>query len=66
MVKSEADLMGGSSGYVPLEPIGLKMSDEKEAVRMSDSTIFMAGIAVGIVLGIFLALVMIQDQEDEE
>lgn len=44
------------------------MSDEKEAVRMSDSTIFMAGIAVGIVLGIFLVLVisLAMIQEDEE
>lgn len=37
---------------------------------MSDSTIFMAGIAVGIVLGIFLALVislaMIQDDREDE
>lgn len=35
---------------------------------MSDSTIFMAGIAVGIVLGIFLALVisLAMIQEDEE
>ena len=35
---------------------------------MSDSTIFMAGIAVGIVLGIFLALAisLAMIQEDEE
>lgn len=35
---------------------------------MSDSTIFMAGIAVGIVLGIFLVLVisLAMIQEDEE
>lgn len=35
---------------------------------MSDSTIFMAGIAVGIVLGIFLVLAisLAMIQEDEE
>lgn len=37
---------------------------------MSDSTIFMAGIAVGIVLGVFLMLViclaMIQDDREDE